>query len=325
MVQRFKYFTILFISTLIILFGCERLSNELPVADFTISPPFGDRETVFLFDAGEIEDDETETWRLKVRWDADSDGDWDSDYSVEKKFAYKFASDGEHSITLEVLDSYGGITQVSKTVSIAPILLDSSMTDPRDGQIYRTVRLWGKWYMAENLRYGQLLDSGAFPSDNKRTEAYASTIDSTRSSIYGYYYSWDEATDYKRENIHGVCPEGWHILNFDELLELNAILRKIINKAEFLGENGKLHLDIPLSGRYFYPGGDWDHQNFKGYFWINQDIGFPQFHAWAYYNGKDTICARSEYYSVSWVNHWKKEWGEFTYQKIALPVRCVKN
>ena len=320
-----NYKFLLLISTLIVLLGCERLLNEQPVADFIINPGFGDVETVFLFDAGISADTETETWRLKVRWDADSDGEWDSEYSIEKKFAYQFSSEGDHYMTLEVLDSYGGITQIKKTILVAPVIVDSFMTDPRDNQVYRTVRLWGKWYMSENLRYGVLLNEGEFPTDNMQTDVFQYNSDSSKSDLYGYFYTYNEATEYRRNMEQGVCPDGWHIIDYEEINELNIILLKIYNRNDFLGEGGILHLDIPRSGRLFFPTGDWNHQEFKGYFWINYELPYPRHSSWAYYNGRDTLISRNDYLNVSWVNHWEMEWGEYSFQKIALPVRCVKD
>ncbi|MCD6346826.1 MAG: hypothetical protein J7L96_05330 [Bacteroidales bacterium] len=34
---------------------------------------------------------------------------------------------------------------------VAPVLVDSSLIDPGDKQVYKTIRLYGKWWMAENL------------------------------------------------------------------------------------------------------------------------------------------------------------------------------
>jgi len=325
MISDFNFKILLLAGILLCFSGCENLMNDPPQADFIASPGFGDVQTVFLFDAGISSDNETELWRLKVRWDAESDGVWDSDYSVEKKFAFQFSSNGVHSMTLEVLDSYGGSSQIKKTVLVAPVIVDSFMTDYRDHQVYKTVQLWGKWYMAENLKYGYLLDTMQFPSDNGLPEANLYLSDTSKAKLYGYFYTYNEATNYRENVVQGICPDGWHIMNIRELHELESILWKIQDKSDFLEDKGYLHLNIPRTGRYYYPSGDWNHQEFKGYFWITQEQRFEKFSTWVYYNGRDTICDRSESYSVSWTNHWKKEWGEFSYRKIALPVRCVKN
>lgn len=305
--------------------SCERSNNSLPSPDFNISPVFGDVETIFLFDANESLDEETEGWRLKARWDIDSDGNWDSEYSIEKRFACQFPSEGEHTITLEILDSYGGVSQMSKSFMVAPVLVDSSLIDPRDNQIYKTIRLYGKWWMAENLRYGHPLDPNSFPKDNNQVEIYRYTADSTKTYQYGVFYTWNEATYYQRDIVQGVCPDGWHIVNYEDFEYLSSLLLKINDKYAFTGIEGALHLELPLSGRYYYPSGDWDQQQNKGYFWINKELPFPGFYPWIYYNHRDTIIYRDDYRTVSWINHWRREWNEFTYKKIALPVRCVKD
>lgn len=316
---------IFFFTACFVLISCESLNNSLPSPDFIISPVFGDVETIFLFDANKSLDEETESWRLKVRWDIDSDGNWDSEYSVEKRFACQFQTEGEHSITLEILDSYGGISQVSKSCMVAPVLVDSFLIDPRDRQVYKTIRLYGKWWMAENLRFGHPLDPNSFPKDNSQVEMYRYTVDSTKTDQYGAFYTWNEATDYQRDIVQGVCPDGWHIVNDEDFENLSSLLVKIRDKYEFIGINGALHLELPLSGRYFYPTGDWDQQQSKGYIWISDELPFPWFNSWIYINNRDTIIYRDDYQTVSWINHWRQGWGEFTYKKIALPIRCVKN
>lgn len=308
-----------------ILSSCERFDNSLPSPDFNISPVFGNAETIFLFDANKSLDEETEGWRLRARWDIDSDGIWDSEYSIEKRFAGHFSADGEHTITLEILDSNGGVSQISKSLIVGPVLVDSSMIDPRDNQVYKTICFYGQWWMAENLRFGHPLDPNSFPKDNNLVEMYPYIIDSTKADQYGSFYTWNEATDYQRDIVQGICPEGWRIVNYNDLQNLSSLLLKFRDIYALTGINGALHLEFPLSGRYYYPLGHWDQQQFKGYFWISKELSFSWFSPWIYYNNRDTIIYRDDYRTVSWNNHWNSEWGEFTFQKIALPVRCVKD
>ena len=54
--------------------------NEMPSADFIISPDSGDTETIFVFDASVSTDDKDSVSVLEFRWDWENDGIWDTNY-----------------------------------------------------------------------------------------------------------------------------------------------------------------------------------------------------------------------------------------------------
>jgi len=58
--------------------------NTPPIARFTVSSNTGTIETLFTFDASASSDLEDLPADLKVRWDWESDGRWDTDFSSEK-------------------------------------------------------------------------------------------------------------------------------------------------------------------------------------------------------------------------------------------------
>ncbi len=109
----------------------------------------------------------------------------------------------------------------------------TTMTDERDGQVYRIVTIGEQVWMAENLRY-VYKDNGVVrgnwcPSDNPPFEEEGDC------SKYGRFYNLEAAMDYismvcdedhhcdvtvKGANPHGVCPNGWHLPDWGEWRQL---------------------------------------------------------------------------------------------------------
>ncbi len=87
-------------------------------------------------------------------------------------------------------------------------------TDPRDGKIYKTVKIGSQTWMAENLAYKE--SSGCW--------AYYNDISNV--AKYGYLYNLETART--------VCPEGWHLPGDEEW----TMLTNYLGGEEFAG--GKL-------------------------------------------------------------------------------------
>ena len=93
--------------------------NEDPQPDFTILPDSGTTNTVFVFDASTSQDAETPTNQLKVRWDWESDGTYDTDFSTDKIAEHSYSFDGPKQITLQVQDGFAVRSSIIKDIQVS--------------------------------------------------------------------------------------------------------------------------------------------------------------------------------------------------------------
>ena len=100
-----------------------------------------------------------------------------------------------------------------------------SMTDPRDGIVYKTTTIGGQVWMAENLNY---FDIEGAPSSIKNDWCYWDKPENCESA--GRLYTWTVA---KR-----VCPEGWRLpTNEDWTALLTAVGADTLNPIAWTGAN----------------------------------------------------------------------------------------
>ena len=104
-----------------------------------------------------------------------------------------------------------------------------SLTDDRDGQTYKTIKIGDQWWMAENLNYaytGVPYNYRVYTSDST---SWCYDNDPANCTKYGRLYTWAAAMDsvetWKKNGkgcgygktcsptypVRGVCPTGWHL------------------------------------------------------------------------------------------------------------------
>ena len=79
--------------------------------------------------------------------------------------------------------------------------------DDRDGQVYRSVEIGGKTWMAENLNFDH---KGSTSTNDSASYCYNNVPDNCQK--YGRLYKWFFAMS--------ACPEGWHLPDTTEFQEL---------------------------------------------------------------------------------------------------------
>ena len=124
----------------------------------------------------------------------------------------------------------------------------NSFTDPRDGNVYKTVSIGTQVWMAENLRY---LPSVVGPGNDSETTPYyyvygydgedvKAAKDSSNYSKYGVLYNWPAAIS--------ACPKGWHLPSDAEWQQLIDYLGGAKIAGGKLKEIGTKHWNSPNVG-----------------------------------------------------------------------------
>ena len=140
----------------------------------------------------------------------------------------------------------------------------NTLTDYRDGQIYRTTAIevfdedrgirYSEVWMAQNLNYAYLVDTSSFCYNDQPAMC----------DNYGRYYTWAAAMDsagvwssggkgcgygtrcYPTYPVRGVCPKGWHLpgdFEWNKLITAlggNSTQGRLLKSTSgwFCGENG---------------------------------------------------------------------------------------
>jgi uncharacterized protein (TIGR02145 family) len=143
-----------------------------------------------------------------------------------------------------------------------------SMKDPRDNQVYKTVKIDGQWWMAENLNFDA--GDGSWCYDNK-TDAC---------DYFGRLYTWETAKN--------ACPSGWHLPTDKEWKDLEKALGMSGSDLDQMGwrefqknllyGDAKTGLMIVNAGYRPFGDGAFDDGGDDAYFWTSSEKG--QGNAW---------------------------------------------
>ena len=103
-----------------------------------------------------------------------------------------------------------------------------SMTDPRDGRVYKTVKIDAQIWMAENLAF--------------KTESGCSVYDDVKDYLktHGYLYTWETATK--------ACPEGWRLPSMQDWWFLSNFLGGDEVSGGKLKQTGTTSWESPNTG-----------------------------------------------------------------------------
>lgn len=189
---------------------------------------------------------------------------------------------------------------------------NNTLTDPRDGQIYKTVTIGSQVWMAENLNY--------LPEDTVGTIWAGKSVcggGEWRSLVEGdcstYGRLYESSFMNKTAYIKEICPTGWSLPTKGQYETL----------ISFLGDDAgnKLKIDNPIywtindstnqSGFSAIPAGDWSiHYGFNEYY--KSDIALASFAMEQYYADNALKIKDDEYFFTGY--------GSYYY----IAVRCIR-
>ncbi len=101
--------------------------NTAPLAQFIVNPDSGGVSTEFIFDASSSSDAEDEDSLLSLRWDFDGDGNFETDWAVERAVTHRYSKSGNYNAKLEVRDTSGLVSSKTKKVIVSPLVSDNEM------------------------------------------------------------------------------------------------------------------------------------------------------------------------------------------------------
>ncbi|MBR4348770.1 MAG: hypothetical protein IKP90_07535 [Fibrobacter sp.] len=254
------------------------------------------------------------------------------------------------SQTTPVSSSSSAITSSSEQNSSAEVFYVSygSMTDERDGQVYKTVTIEGEivdyWinspfafpvkipkitWMIENLNYPYLQPTAELDSSSLCFEN-----DSANCARYGRLYLWSAAVDSaalfsedgkgcgyyateedalicfaeKDKSARGVCPEGWRLPTYEEDFQFAEWRGRGFTQVYDEEETETIGYYNSVEGEFRYEGSD--------IFWLSTEtkvgLAYSDFYdpsSLAYSEGNGTL------YDAIRAND----------KRNACPVRCVKD
>ena len=232
-----------------------------------------------------------------------------------------------------LLEETGWSWDVPKECRFNPNIDYGFLSDSRDGQVYRTVKIGDQVWMAENLNYDP--GQGGLGED-KYDWSWCYNNEPKNCDVAGRLYTWAAAIDsvklandiekpcvcgfYKEchniEPVQGICPKGWHLPSRSEWDTLFKTVHGWSTAAAKLkaqsGWNGKGNGDdsfgftaIPSGIRTFSQ--RFDHVGHYAYFWSSTD----------YYG--------SSAYGIYLIDYDRSRYEKQLSKDGGYSVRCVKD
>lgn len=187
-----------------------------------------------------------------------------------------------------------------------------TFTDPRDGSIYKWVKIGNQVWMAENLRFK--IEGGSWCWENREENC----------EDRGRLYSWEAGMK--------AAPSGWHLPSDDEWKEMEMALG--LTKEQADQEGFRVDKDGLLAGKIKREGA-WPDKHEGKPISITNETGFSAIKTGLLSNGEFSHDGYTGWWTSdgndthAWIRHigfFDNSIGRILNRKeFAFPVRCVKN
>lgn len=212
--------------------------------------------------------------------------------------------------------AYGNEVTFTTTAAEGPVY--GSFTDPRDGHVYKTVKIGTQVWMAENLAYlptGSLVAGCSVYGYNGTSEEIAKATSNYK--IYGVLYKWDVA------NVS--CPQGWHLPSEAEWIQMEQTLGLSIEESSeaIVGCRGTHGIIMKSTSGWYQNGNGTNSSGFNALPSGHKETGFygvGKYCTWWSFNSIDSFAlTRSLEYDRNCVNNL----GSYKFNYYS--VRCLKD
>lgn len=146
------------------------------------------------------------------------------------------------------------------------ILAQDKFADPRDGNVYSTIKIDGVTWMKENLRFTGIEGAHYFDDDKNNLP------------IYGALYEWKAAVK--------ACPSGWHLPAGAEY----GILASRFEGRDSWGKGPNNSFNIQLGGQFDHEG-IFSEVDESGYYWTSTeyDENYAEYFSYLIIEGKSIV------------------------------------
>ena len=238
-----------------------------------------------------------------------SSSSWSSEGAIESSSS--FADELNCSMLLEGEREWNW--DIPKECRFNPNFTYGTMTDSRDGQTYKTVKIGDQTWMAENLNF----DPGQGGSgDAKYDWSWCYNDEPKNCAVIGRLYTWAAAIDsvklatdadnpqncgYVKDckfsaTVQGICPDGWHLPDTTEWNKLltavggKSVAGKMLKSQTGWYDNGNgtdgVGFSVLPAGDRFRSG-DFDSGGDKANFWsANESNSFRAYSLRLYYKNE---------------------------------------
>jgi uncharacterized protein (TIGR02145 family) len=228
----------------------------------------------------------------------------------------------------------------SSTIAPGPFACGQDFTDPRDGKVYRTVKIGSQCWMAENLKATKYPNGDPIPlitdttawnnlSNNNTDDAYCYyDNDINRYNDFGalYNYAAAIADNWTRDNVanQGICPNGWHLPTETEWQTLVNNTGGLLYAGISLKEKGHAHWG---GNCYFISNASGFTAYGGGFRYENGVYGNLMIRGGFVTSTENSATLYTLYYlQAGYSNHICKRAYSQSYEKsVATSVRCIKN